>query len=412
MQDDVVIVGGGQAALSCAVRLHEAGYSGVVTIVGDEPWLPYQRPPLSKAYLLGQTTADRLQFRPKEFYEKAGIELRVGHRVIKICPDERRVRLESGDNLPYGKLVLATGSRARTLPETMTRGLDGIFTLRSLKDADNLRESLPAAKRIVVIGGGYVGLEVASIAAGKGHAVTIVEMAGRILNRVAGVPTAHAISELHRGHDVKLVTNATLQGFLDHGGRVAGVSLSDGTEIEADMALVAIGGVANADLAADAGLVVANGIVVDDFCQTSAPDIYAAGDCAVFPFAGRSIRLESVQNAVEQGVAVANAILGKPVEYDPVPWFWSDQYDIKLQTAGLPLDYDEIVSLGSRKGNGSAFWYFRSGFAVAVDTMNDAKTHMAARRLFGARVKLQREVLVAPDFDLVQYARTATAARS
>ncbi|MEI9413518.1 FAD-dependent oxidoreductase [Mesorhizobium sp. Cs1299R1N1] len=412
MQDDVVIVGGGQAALSCAVRLREAGYSGPVTIVGDEPWLPYQRPPLSKAYLLGQTTADRLQFRPREFYEKVGIDLQVGQRVIKINPAERLVTLENGKNIPFGKLVLATGSRARALPETMTRGLDGVFTLRGVTDADHLCEALVAAKHILVIGGGYVGLEVASIAARMGKKVTVIEMAGRVLNRVAGVPTALAVSELHRRNGVNLVTNATLQGFLNDGGRVAGVSLTNGTKVEADMVLVAIGGVANAEVAADAGLVAANGIMVDGFCQTSAPDIYAAGDCAVFPFYGRSIRLESVQNAVEQGVAVANSILGKPVSYDPVPWFWSDQYDTKLQTAGLPLEYDEIVSLGSGEGSGSAFWYFRDGFAVAVDTMNDAKTHMAARRIFGARVKLQRELLLEPEFDLLQYARVAGAASS
>ncbi|MER9177527.1 FAD-dependent oxidoreductase [Mesorhizobium sp. M0955] len=408
MQDNVVIVGTGQAALSCAVRLRDSGYEGAVTMLGDEPWLPYQRPPLSKAYLKGETTAERLEFRPQEFYAKAGIMVERGSSVTTFDRNSRNVRTSDGRSYSYSKLVLTTGSRARTLQEAMTDGLDGILTLRTIADADRLRSALASAKRIVVVGGGYVGLEVASVAVRMGNAVTIVEMADRVLKRVAGAPTAQAIEELHVRHGATILTNEQLSGFSGDSGKVSSVSLQSGRMLPADLVLVAIGGMANVELAAQAGLTVENGIVVDRFGQTSAADIYAAGDCAAFPFGGRLIRLESVQNAIEQGAVVANAILGRPVAYEPVPWFWSDQYDTKLQTAGLALDYDDILAVSAEPGS-SAFWYFRDGFAVAVDTMNDARTHMAARRLFGARVELRRELFLKPDFNLMQYVRTAAA---
>ncbi|MER9643178.1 FAD-dependent oxidoreductase [Mesorhizobium sp. M0239] len=409
MQDNVVIVGTGQAALSCAVKLRDSGYDGAVTMLGDEPWLPYQRPPLSKAYLKGETTAERLEFRPQEFYAKAGIMVERGSSVSTVDRNSRSVGTSDGRSYSYSKLVLTTGSRARTLPEAMTDGLDGILTLRTIADANRLRSALASAKRIVVVGGGYVGLEVASVAVRMGNAVTIVEMADRVLKRVAGAPTAQAIEELHVRHGATILTNEQLSGFSGDRGKVSSVSLQSGRMLPADLVLVAIGGMANVELAAQAGLIVENGIVVDRFGETSAPDIYAAGDCAAFPFGGRLIRLESVQNAIEQGAAVANAILGRPVAYEPVPWFWSDQYETKLQTAGLAVDYDDILAVSVEPGS-SAFWYFRDGLAVAVDTMNDARTHMAARRLFGARVELRRELFLKPDFNLMQYVRTAAAA--
>ncbi|MER9826613.1 FAD-dependent oxidoreductase [Mesorhizobium sp. M0115] len=396
MQDNVVIVGTGQAALSCAVRLRDSGYEGAVTMLGDEPWLPYQRPPLSKVYLKGETTADRLELRPQEFFAKGGIVVERGSVVTSVNRSNRSVTTFDRRSYSYSKLVLSTDSRARTLPDAMTHGLDGILTMRSIADADRLRRALAKAKRVVVVGGGYVGLEVASIAVRMGHAVTIVEMTDRVLKRVAGAPTAQAIEELHVRHGAPVLTNAQLKGLSGHHGTVSGVSLGSGTLLPADLVLVAIGGMANVELAAETGLTVENGIVVHRFGQTSAPHIYVAGDCAAFPFGGRLIRLESVQNAIEQGSVVANAILGRPVEYEPVPWFWSDQYDATLQTAGLALDYDDILAVSMEPGR-SAFWYFRDGLAVAVDTMNDAKTHMAARRLFGARVELRRELLLKPD---------------
>jgi 3-phenylpropionate/trans-cinnamate dioxygenase ferredoxin reductase subunit len=408
MPRSVVIIGGGQAALSCAIRLREAGHDGDVTIVGDEPWLPYQRPPLSKAFLLGKMTADRLGFRPRDFFEKSRIEVRTGVRANRIDRSEHLLDLDDGNKLGYDSLVLATGSRARLLPDGIARGLKGIFTLRSIHDADRLCRALGDAKRVLVVGGGYVGLEVASISAGLGLEVTVLEMTGRILQRVACVQTAEAISNLHTSRGVSLKTEARLEKLLEDGDRVAGALLGDGTTVPADLVVVGIGGVANDELAASSGLAVSNGIVVDKFCRTADPDVFAAGDCAVFPFADRMIRLESVQNAVDQGITAANAIIGQPVEYKPVPWFWSDQYDAKLQSAGLALEYDRVISVQSGRADGVAFWYFRDGNAVAVDTINDARTHMAARRLFGAGVELTPELLVDPRFDLMHYVRVAT----
>jgi len=239
-----------------------------------------------------------------------------------------------------------------------------------------------------------------------GHQVTVVEVADRILNRVACAQTAQVVADLHIGHGVKLITRIGLDRFSASGGRVTGALLTDGSEIPADLVVVGIGGAANDELAATSGLAVANGIVVDRFCQTSDPNIFAAGDCAIFPFEGRMVRLESVQNAIDQGIAVANVIAGKPAEYKPVPWFWSDQYDAKLQSVGLPFDYDQVIALRTARADGSAFCYVRAGHAIAVDTINDAKTHMAARRMFESNGRLPAELLLNPQFDLIQHVRT------
>jgi 3-phenylpropionate/trans-cinnamate dioxygenase ferredoxin reductase subunit len=410
MRDDVVIIGGGQAAFSCSARLREAGHEGEIVILSDEPRLPYQRPPLSKAFLLGKTTADRLSFRPQEFFETLRISVRAGKRVMRIDQIRHEVETSDASRFSYGKLVIATGSRARTLSEDLTQGLRGIFTLRSVNDAELLRQALIEAERVLVIGAGYVGLEVAAISAGMGRKVAVVEIADRILKRVACTETAKAVSDLHAGRGVKLITEVGLNRFLAIDGRVSGALLNDGTTIPADLVVVGIGGAANDELAASSGLEVRNGIVVDRFCQTSDPNILAAGDCAVFPFEARMVRLESVQNAIDQGIAAANVIVGKPAEYRPVPWFWSDQYDAKFQSVGLPHDYDQVVSR-TAQADGSAFWYLRAGNAIAVDTINDAKTHMAARRLFGSAEKLSAEHLLNPEFDLMQHVRNTLSER-
>lgn len=406
MRDDVVIIGGGQAALSCAVRLRESGHEGEIAIVGEERWLPHQRPPLSKTFLVGKMDIDRLSLRPQEFFEKSRIVVHTGQRVIRIDRSRQEVELSGGGRLGYAKLVMATGSRARTLPNDSTKDLAGLLTLRTIDDAEVLRQALIDASRVLVIGAGYIGLEVAAISAGMGHQVTVVEIADRILNRVACAQTAQVVADLHMGHGVKLLTRIGLDRFSASGGRVTGALLTDGSEIPADLVVVGIGGAANDELAAASGLAVANGIVVDRFCQTSDPNILAAGDCAKFPFEERMVRLESVQNAIDQGIAVANVIAGKPAEYKPVPWFWSDQYDAKLQSVGLPFDYDQVIALRTARADGSAFCYVRAGHAIAVDTINDAKTHMAARRMFGSNGRLPAELLLNPQFDLIQHVRT------
>lgn len=409
MFTDIVIVGGGQAGLSCATRLRDGGHDGAIMIIGDEPWLPYQRPPLSKAYLLGKTNAERLALRSSEFFDKAGITLRTATRVRRIDRDRRELELDDGSRLGYGRLVLATGSRARSLSEAVAVGLEGIFSLRAICDAERLRDGLTVATNVLVVGGGYIGLEVAAIAAQLGRTVTIVEQADRLLQRVACSQTAASVRELHSAYGVGIKTLTGVAQLSGDGTRVTRALLNDGTTVPADLVLVDIGGIANDELAASAGLAVRNGIVVDASCRTSDPDIFAIGDCAVFPFAGRLIRLESVQNAVDQGIAVADAILGRPVVYNPVPWFWSDQYDAKLQSVGLALDYDRVIVVEAERAGGKAFWYFRACEAVAVDTINDAKTHMAARRLFGSGARLTPELLLTPQFDLMQHVRAVAA---
>ncbi|MEP2422143.1 MAG: FAD-dependent oxidoreductase [Nitratireductor sp.] len=412
MRDDIVIVGGGQAALSCAARLREGGHQGAVVMIGAEPWLPYQRPPLSKAYLLGKTEAGRLGLRAPEFFDTQRIAVRTGTRVHRIDRAGRAVELADGERLEYGRLVLATGSRARTLPETVAGGLDGVFTLRGIDDAERLRAALADAGRVLVVGGGYIGLEVAAIAAQTGRALTVVEQTDRLLRRVACAQTAAAVGALHGAHGVDVRTGASLARLMGDGSRVRAAVLDDGSTVAADLVLVGIGGIANDDLAAAAGLAVDGGILVDASCRTSDPAIFAAGDCAVFPFAGRRVRLESVQNAVDQGIAVADALLGRDVAYAPVPWFWSDQYDAKLQSVGLALDYDRVIPVAAARAGGWAFWYFRAGTAVAVDTINDARTHMAARRLFASGAALSPDHLLSSQFDLMQYVRADARAAS
>lgn len=408
MLDNIVIVGGGQAALSCIARLRDGGHAGSITLIGDEWHLPYQRPPLSKAFLLGKTDASRLELKSREYYDKNNVVLKCGVPVTLIERHNRRVVLASGEVVDYTKLVLATGSRARTLAAETTRNLEGIFTLRSISDAGVLQSALEGARDVVVIGGGYVGLEVAAVSKGLGCNVTLLESADRILNRVASLPTAEQIGRLHAKNGVTIMTSVRFGEFLDDDGRVTGVALQDGTVIPADVAIVGIGGVANDELGSAAGLTVANGIVVNTAGQTSDPDIYAAGDCALFPFDNRMVRLESVQNAVDQGAAVADAILGREAEYTPLPWFWSDQFDAKLQTVGLAIDYDEVLPMSAVSSENLAVWYLRSGKVIAVDTINDARTHMAAKRLLGLGVEIKREQILSPQFNLVDHMRSLT----
>jgi 3-phenylpropionate/trans-cinnamate dioxygenase ferredoxin reductase subunit len=402
MNETVVIVGGGQAGLSCATRLRESGFAGSLTIVGDEAHLPYQRPPLSKSYLLGKISGDDLLLRSPEYLKSASMEVLTGRRVVHIDRTLRSLALDDGTKLSYTKLVLATGSRARPLPETLTRGVGGFLSLRSLTDADRLRSALTTAQKILIIGGGYIGLEVASICCANGQKVTVVESGTRLLGRVACEETARIIHDLHVKRGVEILTNTRVVSFESKDGRLAAARLSTGKRIEADIAIIGIGGKANDELASSCGLDVANGIVVDDEGRTSDPHIFAAGDCASLPYEGTMTRIESVQNAVDQGAIVAGSVLGRSAKYRPVPWFWSDQYDTRLQTAGLPIDYDDVVLRNTGPAGQMAVWYFRAGCFVAVDTINDPRTHMIARRLLAQRIRLTRNEVTDPNFDLGQ----------
>lgn len=396
---DVICIGAGQAALSCAAKLRDRGYSGSVMLIGDEPHLPYQRPPLSKKYLMGEMDAERLLLRPPEWFAQQIVTCRTGARVTMIDRNSRRVTLSTGEQFGYGKLVIATGCTPRRLPEAMTMRLQGISTVRSIADIDALAPQVAPGLRMVVVGGGYIGLEAASVAAKAGMKVTVLEAAERILERVACRETAAYFAALHASHGVEIVTGARLESLTANGGNVAAAVLADGRRFASDVLIAGIGVVPTAGLALEAGLSVDNGIVVDEFCRTSDHAILAAGDCANFPHRGLRLRLESVPHAIAHGEAAALTVLGEPRTYEAKPWFWSDQFDVKLQIAGLSQGYDQVVTRGPGAAGDYSVWYFRAGRLIAVDAMNAAAAYMVGKRLIegGLSVPPERVADLAQD---------------
>ena len=376
---DIVVVGAGQAGASLVARLRKSGFEDGITLVGEEAAPPYQRPPLSKTYLLGKLPVERLYLRPESFYAEQDIELVTGETVTKIDPDAKCIML--GDRrMGYGQLVLTTGSSPRLLPASIGGQLQGVYPLRNLEDVDAMAPEFVKDARILVVGGGYIGLEVAAVAAQRGLHVTVIEMADRILQRVASPETSNYMRELHLSHGVDVRESIGLER-LTGTDRVDGAVLSDGTRLDVDFALLGIGIMPNTGLAEAAGLEIDNGIRADAFGRTSAADIWAAGDCASFPLHGNRIRLESVQNAIDQAEAVADNIMGADSPYEPVPWFWSDQYDLKLQIAGLNTGYDEVVPRVTEDGKRTSFWYFRDEKLLAIDAMNDPRAYMVGKTL-------------------------------
>jgi len=375
----IVIVGGGQAAASMAAKLRALGYVGAVTILGEEPVAPYQRPPLSKGYLLGQMPLERLTLRGEDWYAAQSVSLRLGVKVTGIDRAAKQVLLGE-ERLSYDQLALCTGAEPRRLPAAIGGNLAGVYTVRRLADVDAMEPEFRAGRRLVVVGGGYIGLEAAAVASKLGLQVTLVEAAPRILGRVASAETAEAIRTLHRAHGVEIIEGLGLKRLLGET-RVSGAELTDGRVIEADFAIVGIGVTPETALAEAGGLKVENGIVTDAQGRTSDPAIWAAGDCAAFPFGSGRLRLESVGNAIDMGELVAENMLGAGKTYLPKPWFWSDQFDAKLQIAGLNNGYDRVVT---RKGDGASFWYFRAGQLIAVDALNDPRAYMIGKRLIEA----------------------------
>ncbi len=384
----VVIVGAGQAGAALAAKLRSLGHDGQITMIGAEPAPPYQRPPLSKAYLLGDMPEERLWLRPAEFWAQNGVELRLGQPVTAI--DRAAQTVTVGEEvIPYDQLALTTGSAPRRLPAAIGGDLPGVYTVRTLADVDAMRAEFRDGARAVVIGGGYIGLEAAAVARKFGVGVTLVEAAPRILARVAAPETSAFIADLHRRHGVTVLEGAALDRITGTE-RATGVRLADGQEIAADFIITGIGITPGSDLAAAAGLVLDNGIAVDDRGRTSDPAIWSAGDCASFPYRGARIRLESVGNAIDQAEAVAANMLGADKPYTAKPWFWSDQYDLKLQIAGLNTGYDRVVT---RPGPPPSFWYYRGAELLAIDAMGDARAYMVGKRLI--------EAGKSPDPDLV-----------
>lgn len=379
-----LIIGAGQAGLSAAAELRKRKYEGEITLLGDEASAPYQRPPLSKAYLSGELPLDRLWLKPPAWYEKAEVALRTGVRAAAIDRSSSEVITAQGDRLGYDKLILATGGQARRLPLPGAT-LPGVYVLRNLAEADAMSEALKAAKRLVIIGAGYIGLEVAASARKRGLEVTVLEAAERPMARTASALLSGWFGAIHRGYGVDLRVNAPVSG-IKGGDRADGVELADGEVIEADLVLVAAGLAASTDLAEAAGLDCKDGILVDAQARTDDPKIYAIGDVARFelPRYGRSLRLESVQNAIEQGKAAAASICGAPVDYNPVPWFWSDQYELKLQIAGLIDGADEMIRRGDPEAGKFALFHLQQGRLIACEAVNSAPEYMAAQKLIAA----------------------------
>ncbi|GAA3860263.1 NAD(P)/FAD-dependent oxidoreductase [Celeribacter arenosi] len=391
-----IIIGAGQAGQTLAGTLRAQGFDGDITLIGDETAPPYQRPPLSKSYLLGDMPLDRLYLRPRSWYDDQNIRLVTGQSVRAIDPAAHRVTLED-ETLSYDKLALTTGSLPRRLPAAVGGDLDGVYTMRSLADADAMGPELVDGARVLIVGGGYIGLEAAAVAAKKGLTVTLVEMADRILQRVASSQTSDYFRDLHRSHGVDIREGVGLQ-TLTGDTRVRAATLTDGTTLDVDFVIVGVGITPAAKLAEDAGLTLDNGIACDDHARTSDPDIYAAGDCASFPHAGAQMRLESVGNAIDMADVAAKNMAGDDVTYTPKPWFWSDQYDIKLQIAGLSTGHDRVVV---RDGETSrSHWYYANDRLIAIDAMNDPRAYMIAKRLIEAGKNVDPDIAADPEVDL------------
>jgi 3-phenylpropionate/trans-cinnamate dioxygenase ferredoxin reductase subunit len=379
MNTDIVVVGAGQAAAQLCLSLRAGGFRDRLLMIGAERYAPYQRPPLSKKFLTERRPPETLLLRAQSLWHDQGIELRIDTTVTTLDLKRHTLTTTGGQEVAFGTLVLATGTRARAL-KAPGADLGGLFSLRAIDDVRRLRPALDAAQHIVIVGGGYIGLEVAAIMRGEERAVTVLEAEDRLLKRVTGADISAFFETLHRERGVDIRLGARLAALTGEG-TVTGVALADGTVLPADCVLLAIGAQANDDLARAAGLACRDGIQVDTLARASVPDVYAIGDCTRFPSGryGRELRLESVQNAIDQAKAAAGSILGKPQPYDPVPWFWSDQYEIKLQMAGLSDGYDGAELVGDRVAKFSVE-YRSGGKLIAVDAVNDARAHMMSRR--------------------------------
>ena len=392
----IVIIGAGQAGSSLAIKLRALGYQGTVTLIGEEPYAPYQRPPLSKTYLLGEMALERLYLRPEEVYRDQNIELRLGTQVTAIDPVAQVISL-GAETLSYDQLALTTGSTPRLLPEAIGGRLKNVFAVRGLADVDAMRPAFERGGHVLIIGGGYIGLEAAAVAAKRGLKVTLVEMADRILQRVACAQTSDYFRALHQSHGVTLLEGVGLSSLTgtDH---VTAAILSNGTTLDIDFALVGVGIQPNTQLADAAGLTLNNGIETNALGQTSQSIIWAAGDCASFPYQGQRIRLESVPNAIDQAEVVAANMLGAQKAYHATPWFWSDQYDVKLQIAGLNQGFENVVTRIGEAGR--SHWYYKAGQVLAVDAMNDPRAYMVAKRLIEVGKTADPALVADPGSDL------------
>jgi len=404
-QQNVVILGAGHAGGSAAAALRQLGHSGAITLIGEETTPPYQRPPLSKAYLKGEIGLERLLLKPTSFYASQHIELRLGTTAAAIDCSTRHVQLTDGGVLNYDQLIIATGATPRHLTVPGAE-LGGVQVLRRLADVETLKPRFRAGTRLVVIGAGYIGLEASAAARHMGLQVTVLEAAPRVLARVAGEPLSDFYTQEHRAQGVSIRLDAQVTRLHGEAGRVTGVELTGGEIVAADIVLVGIGVTPNSQLAAAAGIHCSNGILVDEDARTSDPAVFAIGDCSLRPLThyAREGRLESVHNALEQARLAANAILGRPRPSVELPWFWSDQYDLKLQTAGLLEGHDRLVIRGDPASHRFACYYLKNDRLLAVDAVNSPADFIFARKIAGRQFSLDIDTLGAVTTDLKQLA--------
>jgi len=391
---NVVVVGGGQAGAQVVYSLRQYGYEGSIKLIGDESVLPYQRPPLSKAYMKGDLGQERLFFRPADWYAENQIDIAVSETVSAIDRAKKIVWCDSDSQFPYDALVIATGARPREL-SVQGADLEGVHYLRSIADVDGMRAGIGDGRRLVIVGAGYIGLEAAAIARQRGMDVTVIEAAERVLSRVTGCEISEFYENLHRANGVDIRLSACLAALDGDDGVVRKAVLENGESIEADMLLVGIGVLPNVELAANAGITVDDGIVVDEDCRTSDPSIFAAGDCTMRPVAcyGRTERLESVHNAIEQAKLAAAAICGRERPAIDCPWFWSDQYGVKLQIAGLSRGYDQTAVRGLSENGKFSVFYLRDGVVIGADAINSPQEFIHAKKLVLSRARVSPNIL-------------------
>ena len=397
MVNHILIVGAGQAAIQAIDTLRRKGFSGQITLVGEEPWLPYQRPPLSKKFLSGGIEREKLLIRPQPFYAEHRVQAHLGRRAVEIDRRAQSVRLDDGSAIGYDALLLATGSSPRHIP-VPGANLGGVHLLRNIADVERIRADLASARKLLIIGAGYIGLEVAATARGMGLPVTVLEQTDRVMSRVTAPEVSSFYETEHAKQGVQVICGIQVSALEGSHGRVQTIVCEGGSAHEADVVLVGIGVGPRDDIAQAAGLDCLNGVVVDQHCRTSDPNIYAAGDCTSHPSIhyGRHVRLESVDNAFEQGASAALNLLGTPTPHAKVPWFWSDQYDLKMIIVGLSQGYDEAITRGVPASRSFSVCYLREGELIAVDTVNAPKDQMAARKLVAARVRPDRAKLTEP----------------
>jgi 3-phenylpropionate/trans-cinnamate dioxygenase ferredoxin reductase subunit len=396
----IVIAGAGHAAGQAVATLRQKKFDGEIVLVGEEPYLPYQRPPLSKKFLAGEMPVERLYVKPPNFYEDPQVTVRLDTHIEHLDLETKTIAYRGGGAIAYDRLILALGARVRRLDLPGVE-LAGIHYLRTVADVLQIQHDMGAGKRMVIVGAGYIGLEVAAVASQLGMRVTVVEMQDRVMKRVVSPQISAFYEREHRSHGVELLLETGIDAFVGKE-RVSGLLLADGTEIPADLVVIGIGIVPNTELAVEAGLEVNDGIVVDDCCRTADPDVFAVGDCTFHPnsILGRSIRLESVHNALEQARTVASNLCGERVCYAEVPWFWSDQYDLKLQIAGLAQGYDRALVRGDPASRSFSCVYLRDGRMIAVDAINNPRDFLQGKKLIGEGAALDLDRVTDKEVEL------------